>query len=170
MIFELSEQRRKKAGPKDGDKSELTGIHLVTKPCLVKIIVGNRYILIKCLSLAGTLNSINKVLRQWERGTGNIGEENLYYHLLKYISRTNQEQGTVEILLETKDAYKLLVAEQTALDEARKDPECLNNNTDAYIPYYNELTGKNGWIDPTVVLRFHAWKKTRKKKGKKAAQ
>lgn len=170
MIFELTEQRRKKAGKKDEGKNELTGIHLVTKPCVVKITTGHRYIYVKCLSLEDTLARLNKLMRQWERGTGKIGEDNLWIHFLRYVSRTNQEHGAVEILEETTDAYKLLVAEQKALDKGRHDENCLNNAMDAYIPIYNEVTLMNGWISPKDVLRFNNWKRRKDKPVKKAAK
>jgi len=160
MIFELKEARNKKR-VREGEEVILTGMQVVTMPCVIKLVVGKRYMIIKCKELSGTIGQIHKAIKNNE--LGRVKEDNIYFSLLKYMSRTNQEKGIIHVIKATHNPFKLLCAEQSALDKSKGDPQCLNGNDAAYIPQYNETTKQYGWITKDDVTQFQKWLKKREK-------
>lgn len=131
--------------------------------CVYKLSFNDRYVIIKAKDHKLSVEGIQKALNQFMRySEAQRKPSNLYYHLFSYIEKQKEGVFAVEILLETDNAYDLLKAEQTALNAARKDKKCLNNNTEAYIPEYNETTGMHGWVSKSAVLNFKKWLKTHK--------
>jgi hypothetical protein len=86
----------------------------------------------------------------------------MFYHVIAYIKKARVMRGVCEPLHEddlSKEPYKLLIMEQQLLDKHRDDPNCLNNNFDAYIPK---------WIPQYQVELFEKWKKDAADKKKRA--
>jgi hypothetical protein len=131
--------------------------------CLYKLSFNDRYVIVKAKDHQKSIEGIQKSLNQFMRNSELQRKPgNLYYHFFTYIEKQKEGLFQVEILLESTNAYELLKAEQTALKGAGKDKKCLNNNTEAYVPDYNEITGMYGWIQKTAVLNFRKWLKSHK--------
>lgn len=60
--------------------------------------------------------------------------------------------------VESINGYAMLLAEQKMLDKAKNDPDCLNNNAEAYVP---------NWMKAVHKEKFELFLKDRKKKKKK---
>jgi hypothetical protein len=56
------------------------------------------------------------------------------------------------------NGYAMLVAEQKLLDRAKNDPDCLNNNAEAYVP---------NWMSAAHKEKFEQFLIDRKKRKKK---
>ena len=137
--------------------------------CVIRVNYGRAYIIIKCKNQINTLQKLEKDIAAYFRGNEpNPGS--LYYNLLLYCKRNPKNQFSVQTLLESDNALDLLKAEQIALDQARYDKHCMNNNVEAYIPQYNEETGLYGWITKGEALNFRNWFKTRPSKPRKKAE
>jgi len=131
------------------------------KSCVYKLSFKDRYVIIKAKDHESSIQAIQKALNQFMRNSELQRQPtNLYYHFFKYIEKVQKDYFIAEIILESENAYELLKAEQTALNAARKDKRCLNNNTEAYIPDFNDITGMYGWIPKTAVMSFKKWKKS----------
>lgn len=146
---------------------------------VLKIHYGRAYVIMKCKNQVHGLQTLENTIAAFIRGN-EPNKASIYYHLLMYVKRNPGNTFKVEPLMENIPArgdrkavvhsgYELLTAEQTALDISKKDPHCLNNNTLAYIPQYNEESMMYGWITRSDVLNFKKWyQKTHK--GRKYAE
>lgn len=126
---------------------------------LYKLSYAGKYLYIKGRSLAGSLvmfvNDLNSFDPDSQRAKGHF-----YNHFYKHILSVPDGRFRVKVLFSVDyedEFYKLLKYEQAALDEARYDPSCLNNQMDAYVPKYNESTGMHGWIPKSAVMNFSRW-------------
>lgn len=157
----------------NGDMDAETGV--------VKVFYNKRYVIIKHKNQCHALQTLEKSLAAYIRGSA-PNPEGLYYPLLLYVKKNPGGVFKVsKIIANASDAkrkkwlddkkgelptysgYDILVAEQTALDESRDDPNMLNNATDAYIPQFNPETDMYGWLTRGDVLNFNNWKGKRHK-------
>lgn len=134
--------------------------------CVYKLFYNSKYVIVKAKNMQQSADQLQVKLNQVVRNTTVLKKEDLYYHLIEYILQNPGQEFTHELLIEDDRPYYLLQAEQKALDLHRKDPSCLNNNTDAYIPAFNEETRMYGWIPQTSYLNYKKWYKNRHKKKK----
>jgi hypothetical protein len=134
---------------------------------VVKINYGRAYVIAKFKKQIQGLQTLENTIAAFIRGN-EPNQSSIYYHLLMYVKRNPGNTFKVEPIMENipargdreavvHTAYELLTAEQTALDMAKKDSHCLNNNTRAYIPMYNEESGMYGWISKADALNFKKW-------------
>lgn len=132
-------------------------------PCILKIEYGNRYVVAKFKLQSAGLKRIEDSLNSFIRG-GKNNPEGLYHHLFNYVRRQPDHAFKVTTLLVSTNAYELLKLEQQLIDAGAKDPNFLNNQAQAYIPTFNEVTEMYGnWIPKVAVMSFRKWFKTRKK-------
>lgn len=135
--------------------------------CIYKLYYGDRYVIIKGKTLAGSIyfvlqNGYSKFLAAGGgtgRKKGGAGqkeweESNHFYKKFYRWVKKNSFTFTVEVILESDDAYELLKREQIELNKSIRDKKCLNNNVLAYIPKYREKTGMYGWISAKEVALF----------------
>ena len=128
--------------------------------CLYKLSFNEKYVIVKAKDSQKSVEAIQKALNQFLRHSElQRNPNNLYYHFFLWISKHQKGVFALDTLLESDNGYELLKAEQLALNEARKDKNCLNNTTDAYIPAFNEETGAYGWISKSAVLNYRKWLK-----------
>lgn len=133
------------------------------KSCVYKMLFNDRYIIVKAKDHQLSVQVMQKALNQFFRNSeSQHNPENLYYHFFSYIKKHKEGKFVVEILVESDNPYQLLVSEQTELDKAKGDNRCLNNNVDAYVPQFNEITGTYGWISKNAYLNFKKWLKSHK--------
>jgi hypothetical protein len=132
-----------------------------------KVFYGRKYIIMKAKNQIQALQTLENSIASYHRGN-EPNPEGMYYHLILYTKKNKKLTFRVETILGEHrggeqglvipSGYELLVAEQTLLNQSRKDKNCLNNNTDAYIPAFNDDTGMYGWLTKGEVLNFHNWK------------
>lgn len=136
-----------------------------------KLFYGDRYVIVKGKTVAGSLFLIVKGYAYFlfgGQGTGNglqepfgkgrrlnVGANEFYWPLYTYIKKHPGLTWHMERILIDDNGYNLLRAEQDALDAAQGDKKCLNTNKEAYIPKKNEKTGMHGWISAASVGAFN---------------
>lgn len=123
-----------------------------------KLTYAGKFIIIKGKTLAGSLIIITDTLNSFSEGNDDRFKGHLYTHLFNHILDRPGGRFRIKIIAEADgDFYSLLKQEQMLLDQFRYDPDCLNNQTEAYIPVYSERTGIYGWIPKTAVMNFNRW-------------
>ena len=125
-----------------------------------KLSYNGKYIYIKGKTLAGSLIILTDTLNSFSEGNHARFEGHLYSHLFNHILDRPGGRFRVDVMATAEtdgDFYSLLKQEQMALDAARYDDNCLNNQTEAYIPNYSEKTGMYGWIPKPAVMSFNRW-------------
>lgn len=135
------------------------------KYVLYKLSYAGKYVFVKSKSLVGSLVMMIDGLNTIDPDGARFKEyfyRHLYNHLQEYEGRFR-----IQIIFSASDEsefYQLLKEEQMAMDSARYDPLCLNNQIDAYIPKYSEKTGMYGWIPKQSVLNFQKWLSSQERK------
>jgi hypothetical protein len=141
--------------------------------CVVKITYGKKpntvYVIVKCKSLPAALKNIENSLNAFIRG-GKNNPDGLYYHLYNHVKTYPSQTFKVETLLESDNGYLLLKEEQNQLDIGKTTISFLNNQTEAYIPAYDESNQCYGWLTRQNVMLFKKYMKSRNKKTKKVYQ
>lgn len=127
-----------------------------------RLTYAGKYIIVKGKTIDGSLFLV-------ERGYGwftekKVEKDALYLYFYRHIKRNPNFRFTVKILARTIDQRQLLLREQQELDKARYDKKCLNNNVEAYIPRWNELTQKYLWLDKMPVLSLKKYLKSPQRK------
>lgn len=134
--------------------------HELTKPCVYKLLFNDRYVIVKAKNHISSIEAIQKSLNQFMRHSEvQRNPTNLYYHLFTYVEKVQEGMFVVDSIIESDSYYELLKCEQMELNKAVKDKKCLNNNTEAYIPQFNDITSTYGWIPKQAVLNFKKWLK-----------
>lgn len=124
---------------------------------VVKLFYGDKkYVVVKSKDEFPSLKAIESQLAAFLRG-GKQNPGSMYIHLFNYVKENPGQVFTVTPILPYGTPYELLQAEQTALNEGKNNPDMLNNNSDAYIPQFNEDTGQYGWISKADVMNFKKW-------------
>lgn len=135
---------------------------------LYRLSYAGKFIYIKGKTLAGSLIIIADTLNSFSEGNDGRFKGHLYTHLFNHILDRPDGRFRIKIIAEAGaqgDFYLLLKQEQMLLDEARYNPACLNNQTEAYIPQYSEKTGAYGWIPKVAVMNFKKWLDSAERKG-----
>src|ERR1035437_8774180 len=125
-----------------------------------KLSYASKYIIIKGKTLAGSLIILTDTLNSFSEGNDDRFKEHLYTHLFNHIMDRPGGRFRVKMIAcaeQSEDFYDLLKQEQMALDAARYDDTCLNNQIEVYIPKYSEKTGMYGWIPTQAVMNFNRW-------------
>lgn len=133
---------------------------------LYKLQYAGKYIYIKGKTLAGSLIILTDTLNSFNPESSRF-KGHLYTHLYTHLIDNPGGRIRIEVILaaETEDQfYELLKQEQKCLDSARYDQNCLNNQTEAYIPLWNEKSGKYGWIPKTAVMNFNRYLSSQERK------
>lgn len=126
---------------------------------LYKLYYGNKYIIHKGKTLAGSLFLIQKGYAYFF-GYNHQTKDNRNHYYFKFYNYIRKHPGLeyrVELLLQTEDALEILKSEQLELWKTFKDKKCLNNNITSYIPVYREKTDSYGWISKEQVELFNLW-------------
>lgn len=132
-----------------------------------KLSYAGKYIIIKGKTMAGSLIIIADTLNSFSEGNDSRFKGHLYSHLFNHILDRPGGRFRIKVIAcaeESEDFYNLLKQEQVAIDQARYDPTCLNNQTEAYIPLYSEKTGMYGWIPKSAVMNFNRWLESQERK------
>lgn len=147
----------------------IPNIDTETESCVYKLSYGDRYIIAKGKTLAGSIFLFEKGYAYFLLGGGGTGNEvsgtghkegegknTFYFKIYKYIKEHPNLEFNLQVLLESNNGYQLLKTEQLELNKAIRDKKCLNSNIEAYIPQYRTKTKSYGWISNGYV---HAFKK-----------
>lgn len=141
--------------------------------CVYKLHISGKYLIVKAKSLESSLFFIDKGFQSFlmrggwvinGKGAGEGQKEGVtnntfYMPLYKLLKKDVAAPVTVEIILESSDAFQLLKCEQEELNGHIGDKKCLNTNIAAYIPKYNPKTRKHNWISKYMVDKFKKWLK-----------
>jgi hypothetical protein len=136
-----------------------------TESCVYKLYYGDKYLIVKGKTLAGSIFFIEKgyasvissgggkqrthdIQKEWE------DKNKFYFKFYKHIYDNPKLQFRIEVLLETNNAYHLLKREQQELTKSIRDKKCLNSNLTSYIPKFNTKTNMYGWITKKQVASF----------------
>lgn len=131
--------------------------------CVFKLIYGTKYVIVKAKNVKGTCSAIQKGLNQFMRGSDTQNtKDNLYFHLYQHIKDFPNKEFSIKVLLQDDNIFRLLKYEHQQLEKVRLDKNCLNNNTEPYIPLFNEETDQYGWIPKTAYMSYRSWLKRRK--------
>jgi hypothetical protein len=132
-----------------------------TESCLYRLCYGDKYIIAKGKTLAGSIFLLEKgyayFIAGGKDGKGHNegdGKNSYYYQFYMHIWSNPGLEWRLEVLLETNNGYDLLKREQQELTAAFKDKNLLNNNLHSYIPKYRSSTKMYGWINKGHVLAF----------------
>ena len=160
---------------------DLTHYSLV-KECLYRLHYGDRYLIVKGKTFAGSLYLMYKGYVYFVAGGQGTGHRDTLgpglqgkaakeHHYSKFYTYVKQHPGLIfriELIMESEDGYQLLTREQQELDAAKADPNFMNNNATAYIPataYIDkpDKDKKEKWIKKGVIGAFHRYSPTLKK-------
>lgn len=125
-----------------------------------KIHYAQKYIIVNGKSLGGSLYFIQLGYSWYSEGKET--PDMLYLHLYRHVKAHPRGKARIELLFDTSNQYDLLKRAQEELDKARHSPRCLNNTLEPYIPQYNDISERYGWMDMAAVLNFKKWTKARR--------
>lgn len=125
------------------------------KGCVFKLYWGEKFVIIKCKTYARAKTIIEQsIVYHFKTGMN----DKLYNNFFDYIDSNSDHQFVVEIIYQNDNPYQLLVAEQQELNKSKADPNCMNVNTEAYIP--KRIQGnRKAWINRGHYLNFKNWRK-----------
>lgn len=148
---------------------KLHEVNNIILPCVYKIYYGQKYLIIKGKSLAGSIhlligngykqyvNSLKKqsssVHKRLNKHVEWLGVNTYYIQFYKWVNST-QNSFEIDIIIEDENGYNLLKQEQLALDACLSDKNCLNNNITSYIPKFRRETNSYGWLSKKDVASF----------------
>lgn len=100
--------------------------------CLVKIWFGKKYFIWKAKALKQTADQVCRDLSRKVR----LGcpETDLFYQVAQYLRRFPVRSCTFEVVMATDDHAELIDQEAKLLKQSYGTPECLNNNSESYLP------------------------------------
>lgn len=146
---------------------QLSNDEMETGACAYRLFCGDRYIIAKGKTLAGSIYLIQKGYAYFIAGGGGTGTtfksagqkegdgKNTYYaKFYRFVKKNPRLPFRVEVILMSENGYQLLKAEQLELNSTIRDKKCLNNNIASYIPKYRKSTKSYGWISVAHVLNF----------------
>jgi len=123
-----------------------------------KLMYGRAYVIVKGKDLYGSLRQIQKSLNQYAKGSaGQHSKKSLYWKFFGYITSHPGSHFKVEVLLHSNNPYRLLKAEQHYIKKGKKDKNCQNVRTGAYIPKWNSDEGAYNWIAKNAVLNYNRY-------------
>lgn len=133
-------------------------------PTVYKVYFGKKYLIWKGKSLLQSCQYLAEGIERYIRKQKSDDTDYLY-HVCNHIKRTRCIMATVEVIdnsflrtikgAESINGYAMLVSEQRLLDKHSKDPDCLNNNAEAYV---------SNWIKEAHKEKFAEFLKNRKNK------
>lgn len=126
-----------------------------------KLTYVGKYVIVNGKSLGGSLYFIQLGYSWYTEGKETA--DMLYLHFYRHVKAHPRGKAKVELIFDTSDQYQLLKRAQEEIDNARYSPRCLNNTVEPYIPKYNDLSERYGWMDTSAVLNFKKWLKARKR-------
>lgn len=125
------------------------------KGCVFKLYWGSKYVIIKCKTYARAKTIIEQSL-SYHFKTGM--NDKLYNNFFDYIDSNSDHSFVVEVVTQSDNPYLLLISEQTELNKSKGDPNCMNVNSEAYIP--KGIQGnRKAWINRGHYLNFKNWQK-----------
>lgn len=144
-----------------------------TESCVYKLYYGDRYVIIKAKSLAGSIYLFEKGYAAFVAGGGGTGNKKAgegqkewdgtntyYFKFYSYIHDNPKQEFMVEVLLETNNGYQLLKKEEQELSKCISDKKCFNSNVTAYIPKFRSKTNSYGWLSKRNVADFRRFLST----------
>lgn len=153
----------------------VNAVDLEVASCVYKLYCGDRFLIVKGKTLAGSIYLIEKGYAAFIAAGGGTGNKqggdgqkesdgvNTYYRAFYTYWKKNPDLPLYyKVMLESDNPYELLKCEQELLDESINNKRCLNNNIKAYIPIFRKKTQMYGWMNKGSVLAFKKYLKNAK--------
>lgn len=124
-----------------------------------KLSYAGKFIIVKGKTLAGSLIIISNTFNNYSKND-KIPVNHLYKHLYDHFKSNEGRRFRIKTLAKKGrkiSQYNLIKREQMELDKNRFNPLCLNNQLEAYIPIYNQITDMYGWLERSAVMNFKKW-------------
>lgn len=138
-----------------------------TESCVYKLFYGDRYVIVKAKTLAGSIYLFEKGYASFIAGGGGTGKDKagegqkewdgtntFYFKFYKYIHDHAGFLFNIEVILETNNCYQLLKREEIELSASFTNKKCFNSNVTAYIPKFRTKINMYGWIPKRSVADF----------------
>jgi hypothetical protein len=134
--------------------------------CVYKLSYGNKYIIVMAKSMYRSVWSINSDIERYDKGVRENTSDGLYGKFCRYIIDNPNNKFHFEMLLISKNPYKLLQCCQKQLDKSINDSNCLNTSFEPYLsrniqtpPLYLKGKAKEEkyWINRGYYLNFRKW-------------
>lgn len=127
---------------------------------MYKLLYAGKYIIVKGKTLARSVQIIEVGLTRFLKNTPKGRKETDYYHkFFTHILHNPFQKVELQIIFQSDNPLLLLKREQTELNLAKNDTNCLNQSFDAYIPQFTQVNGKKSWINRGYYLNFMDWKR-----------
>lgn len=117
----------------------------LSRTCVVKYWFGSKFFIWKALHLKQSCDQVfrdlnNKIAKEKLK---ELSSGDLFYLVAKHINKNRPAVAIVEVLFESDDHQAILDFDRQTMQEAFKDPNCLNICCDQYIPGWLKQTASN---------------------------
>lgn len=141
-----------------------------TLECVYRLYYDEKYIIVMAKSMYRSVWSINEDLIRYHKGVTDKAKDGLYGNFCKYVIDNPNRKFSFDMLLISKNPYRLLQCCQLELDKAQSDTNCLSPNAEPYLspniqtpPFYLKGRAKEEkyWINRGYYLNFRKWQYNR---------
>jgi hypothetical protein len=120
---------------------------------IVKVSIGDYYLITKCGTLAWVDSEMRSVYRKYVHKMG-VPETNLFLPLIEVAYKKELKYGKIEVLFQTTNGYELLKKELELLMEHFGKRNCKNTNNIPYIPKTVHANKGSNWLKQNEYLNF----------------
>jgi hypothetical protein len=113
-----------------------------SETCVVKYWFGKKYFIWKAKHLKQSCDQVFRDLNT-KIMKGNLPVTDLFYKVVQHQKRSRVTFATVEVLLFSNNFDEILAFDKAELDKSAGDPNCLNLNSDQYIPQWLQTAALN---------------------------
>ena len=119
---------------------------------IVKVTMGDYYIITKCGSLNWLDDEIRSTYRKYLKQ--GIPESNLYSSFIEAVHKKELKYGTIQVVYQTTNGYDLLKKELEMLIQHFGRRYCKNTNNIPYIPKTVHANKGSNWLKQNEYLNF----------------
>ena len=119
---------------------------------IVKVSMGDYYIITKCGNIAWLDKEIRSTYRKYIKS--GVIETNFYIDFIESLGKTQTRYGQIEVLFQTTNGYELLKKELELLMEHFGKRNCKNTNNIPYIPKTIHANKGSNWLKQNEYLNF----------------
>lgn len=139
---------------------QVTEIPDLTGHIVYKLFYQNKYVVVAGKTIQRSIENINTGLLYFFKNTPKGRNPNdRYYKFYCYVADNPFGNFSIDIVYRTENPFEFLKSEHLALQEAKKNENCLNTSFEVYIPQFTQVNGKKSWINRGYYLNFMNWKR-----------
>lgn len=121
---------------------------------IVKITMGDYYIITKCGSINWLNQEIRNTYKKYKYNKDGVPSTNLYISFIEAIHKKELQYGKIEVLFQSNNGYELLKYELELLIEHFGKRNCKNSNNIPYIPKTVHANKGSNWLKQNEYLNF----------------